>query len=86
MAVVAFAIIISFHLKHQPSAIETRVALPFGLVFWLLAMACLVAGFYNYVSTVNGYANRRALVQSGIGTQLVCIRLILILIMDCELI
>lgn len=71
MAVVATAILISFHLKHQPSAIEKRLALPFGVIFWILAMGCLVAGLNNYIKTVNRYATRRALVQSGIGTQVV---------------
>lgn len=71
MAVVAVAILISFHLKHRPSDIEKRLSMPFGIIFWLLAMSCLIAGLNNYIKTVNRYANRRALVQSGIGTQVV---------------
>lgn len=71
MAIVSVAILISFHLKREASALERRVALPFGLTFWLLAMACLGAGLNNYVKTVTRYSRRQALVQSGTGTQLV---------------
>ena len=71
MAVVAVAILISFHLKHEPSEIEKKVALPFGLIFWLLVMACLASGLNNYIKTVNRYSRRQALVQSGIATQIV---------------
>lgn len=73
MAIVSVAIMISFHLKHEPTPIELRVALPFGLVFWVLAFACLIAGLSNYINTVNRYSRRQALVQSGVGTQVVCL-------------
>ncbi|KAI7350012.1 hypothetical protein KC336_g22614 [Hortaea werneckii] len=71
MAVVAIAILISFHLKHSASDVEKRVALPLGLIFWGLSLACLVSGLSNYVKTVNRYSRRQALVQSGVGTQVV---------------
>nr|POE72485.1 hypothetical protein CFP56_12358 [Quercus suber] len=71
MAIVAIAIIISFHLKHAPSTLERRVALPFGLVFWVLSLACLGSGLNNYIKTVSRYSRRQALVQSGWGTQIV---------------
>lgn len=71
MAVVSVVIVISFHLKHQPSKLERRMALPLGLVFWLLALACLAAGFGNYVKAVTKYGQRAALVQSGWKTQAV---------------
>jgi hypothetical protein len=71
MAIVAVAILISFHLKQEASALEKRIALPFGLVFWLLSIACLGAGLNNYIKTVTRYSRRQALVQSGTGTQLV---------------
>lgn len=71
MAVVAVAILISFHLKHQPSATEMRIALPFGIIFWLLALACLFSGLQNYITTVNKFSTRKALVQSGVATQVV---------------
>jgi hypothetical protein len=74
MAIVAVAILISFHLKHAPTPIEKRVALPFGVVFWLLAIACLVSGLSNYIRTVSGYSRRQALVQTGTGTQIVGLR------------
>jgi tellurite resistance protein TehA-like permease len=71
MSIVAVAILISFHLKAEASPLEKRIALPFGLVFWLLAIACLAAGLNNYIKTVSRYSRRQALVQSGTGTQLV---------------
>ncbi|KAK7757698.1 hypothetical protein SLS62_000076 [Diatrype stigma] len=51
MAVVAVAITLSFHLKTQPSAVELRMALPLGLIFWILAVLCLAMGLGNYIST-----------------------------------
>ena len=71
MAVVSVAIIISFHIKSQPSDIERRFAFPFGMIFWLLSLACLGSGLANYIKTVNKYAKRQALVQSGWKTQVV---------------
>jgi len=71
MAVVSVAIMISFHLKNQPTAIEKRIALPFGIIFWFLALACLLSGFSNYIKTVTKYSRRQALVQSGWKTQVV---------------
>jgi hypothetical protein len=71
MAVVSVAIIISFHLKSQPSAIEKRAALPLGIIFWILALACLVSGFANYLKTAMSYSNRQAIVQTGLKTQVV---------------
>jgi len=71
MAVVSVAIMISFHLKHQPSEIERQIALPFGIIFWFLALACLASGLSNYIKTVTKYSQRQALVQSGWKTQVV---------------
>ncbi|KAL2044507.1 hypothetical protein N7G274_003212 [Stereocaulon virgatum] len=71
MAVVSVAIVISFHLKSQPTNIEKRIALPVGLIFWVLSLACLANGFANYVKTVTKYSRRQALVQSGWKTQVV---------------
>lgn len=71
MTVVSAAIIVSFHLKSEPSALEKRFALPFGLVFWVLSLACLASGLANYIKTVTKYARRKALVQSGWRTQAV---------------
>ena len=90
MAIVSVAIVISFHLKHQPSdlgsvpipccytmqrliftCLERRLALPFGLIFWVLSLACLISGLANYINTVTNYSRRAALVQSGWKTQIV---------------
>ena len=71
MAVVSVAIVISFHLKSQPTSVERRIAVPFGLLFWLLSLACLASGFANYIKTVTKYSRRQALVQSGWKTQVV---------------
>lgn len=73
MSVVSVAIIISFHLKSQPTSVEKRIALPVGLIFWLLSIACLASGVANYVKTVTKYSRRQALVQSGWKTQVVSI-------------
>lgn len=79
MAIVSVAIMISFHLKNEPTHIEKQLALPVGLLFWVLSFACLANGFANYVKTVTKYGRRRALVQSGWKTQIVsrCFRLVL---------
>ncbi|KAF2238970.1 hypothetical protein EV356DRAFT_225221 [Viridothelium virens] len=71
MAVVSVAILVSFHLKQQASAIEKRLAFPFGIIFWLLSIACLASGLSNYIKTVTRYSRRQALVQSGWKTQMV---------------
>jgi hypothetical protein len=71
MSVVSIAIVISFHLKSEPSPLELRMALPLGIIFWVLAIACLALGFGNYVKTVTKYSRRMALVQTGWKTQVV---------------
>ncbi|KAF2085138.1 hypothetical protein K490DRAFT_75383 [Saccharata proteae CBS 121410] len=71
MAIVSVAIVISFHIKHQPTDIEKRLALPFGIIFWILSLACLASGLANYIQTVTRYSRRSALVQSGWKTQIV---------------
>ena len=71
MSVVSVAIVISFHLKSQPTSIEKRVALPVGLIFWLLSIACLISGLANYIKTVTKYSRKQALVQTGWKTQVV---------------
>ncbi|KAI0132500.1 hypothetical protein BJ170DRAFT_680380 [Xylariales sp. AK1849] len=69
MAIVAVAIVLSFHLKSQPSAIELRMARPLGIIFWFLALSCLLVGFCNYMQTVNKYSRKIAIVQTGWRTQ-----------------
>lgn len=71
LAVVSLAIIISFHFRQQPSVLERRMALPLGIIFWLLSLTCLANGFFNYARTVMKYSRKAALVQSGWKTQVV---------------
>lgn len=71
MATVSVAIVSSFHLKHEPSDIERRIALPVGIIFWLLALSCLVAGTASYAATVTRYSRNHALVQRGWKSHLV---------------
>lgn len=69
MSVVAIAIVVSFHLKSQPTPLELRMARPLGIIFWFLALCCLALGFGNYVKTVEKYSRRMAIVQTGWKTQ-----------------
>ncbi|KAI0857639.1 hypothetical protein F4860DRAFT_351946 [Xylaria cubensis] len=71
MSVVAVAIAVSFHLRSVPTAVEQRIAKPLGLIFWLLSVACLVVGLGNYITTVNKYSRKVAIVQSGWRTQFI---------------
>ncbi|EKV15705.1 Putative DUF domain protein [Penicillium digitatum] len=71
LAVVSLAIIISFHFREKPTGLERRMALPLGIIFWLLSLTCLANGFANYSRTVKKYARKAALVQSGWKTQVV---------------
>lgn len=50
MSIVSVAIVLSFHLKSEPSQLELRMAKPLGIVFWCLAVACLCLGMGNYIS------------------------------------
>ncbi|KYK59337.1 hypothetical protein DCS_00467 [Drechmeria coniospora] len=50
MAVVAIAITLSFHLTHQPTDLERRMAKPLGAIFWALSVVTLFMGFGNYIS------------------------------------
>lgn len=71
LAIVSLAIIISFHFRQQPSSLERRMALPLGIIFWLLSLTCLANGFATYARTVMKYSRKAALVQSGWKTQVV---------------
>ncbi|KAJ4415762.1 hypothetical protein N0V82_007124 [Gnomoniopsis sp. IMI 355080] len=70
MAIVSVAIVLSFHLKSEPSAAELAMARPLGVIFWMLSVACLLVGLGNYIETVNKYSRKAAIVQSGFKTQL----------------
>ncbi|KAF2869849.1 hypothetical protein BDV95DRAFT_89230 [Massariosphaeria phaeospora] len=71
LAIVSTAITMSFHLKDKASAMEKKIALPLGIIFWLLAVVCLMTGLSNYIETVSRYSRRTALVQAGWKTQMV---------------
>ncbi|KAK7927042.1 hypothetical protein PG985_004040 [Apiospora marii] len=83
MAIVSVAIVVSFHLRTQPSALELRFAKPLGIIFWILAFACLLVGFGNYTKTVNKYANKTAIVQTGWITQTIMSLVALSIIGTC---
>ncbi|KKK12768.1 hypothetical protein P175DRAFT_0433813 [Aspergillus ochraceoroseus IBT 24754] len=70
LGIVSIAIIISFHFQTQPTGLERRMALPLGIVFWVLSLVCLANGLANYIRTVKKYSRRAALVQSGWKTQM----------------
>ncbi|KAG6025695.1 hypothetical protein E4U19_007903 [Claviceps sp. Clav32 group G5] len=71
MAVLSVAITLSFHLRHQPTDLERRMAKPLGAVFWVLSLLMLALGLANYIQTVNKYGRRAAIVQTGWRTQLI---------------
>ncbi|KAL8352197.1 hypothetical protein RB601_002490 [Gaeumannomyces tritici] len=77
------AIVMSFHLKNEPSAIELRMAKPLGLVFWALSVACLALGLANYIRTVNKYGRRAALVQTGWKTQGILTAIVFVIVGTC---
>lgn len=55
MAVVSIAITMSFHVKHQPTDFELRMAKPLGGVFWGLSVVMLLLGLGNYISEFGTY-------------------------------
>lgn len=61
------------------------MALPLGLIFWVLSLVCLVNGFANYVGTVKLYSRKAALVQSGWRTQAVIIVVAATILASCIL-
>ncbi|KAL5601194.1 hypothetical protein BROUX41_005999 [Berkeleyomyces rouxiae] len=71
ITIVAVTIVLSFHLKSEPSELELRIATPLGAIFWVLSLAVLLVGLANYIETLNKYGKKAALVQTGWGTQLV---------------
>ena len=50
MAIVSIAITMSFHVKHQPTDFELRMAKPLGGIFWALSVMMLLLGLGNYIS------------------------------------
>jgi hypothetical protein len=51
--------------------VEKRIALPLGIVFWILSLLCMASGLGNYMQTVTRYSKREAMVQTGWKTQIV---------------
>ncbi|KAG9248136.1 hypothetical protein BJ878DRAFT_83326 [Calycina marina] len=85
MTIVSIAIVVSFHLKSEPTVLELRIARPLGIIFWLLSLACLSLGFGNYIKTVNKYSRRAAIVQTGWKTQTVLTTIALSIVGVCIL-
>ncbi|KAL1997666.1 hypothetical protein VTN02DRAFT_1157 [Thermoascus thermophilus] len=87
LAVVSSAILVSFHLRGPPPpahhSIERRAAVPLGVVFWALSLACLASGFAIYVRTVTLYGRKAALVQSGWRTQAVFVVVAAVIVGCC---
>lgn len=83
LAIVAVAIILSFHLSNKPSPAERVVALPLGIVFGVLAIGAFVNGIVRYLAVVEGYGRRKAVVQSGVGTQIMFGILVVVIVGTC---
>ncbi|KAH6668552.1 hypothetical protein F5X68DRAFT_265298 [Plectosphaerella plurivora] len=83
MAVVSVAIVLSFHLKNEPSDFELRMAKPLGIVFWILAVSCLFLGVGNYIKTVEKYSRKAAIVQTGWKTQMLLSIIALCIVGTC---
>ncbi|RDA88660.1 hypothetical protein CP532_4113 [Ophiocordyceps camponoti-leonardi (nom. inval.)] len=83
MTVVAVAMTVSFQLNQQPSQLERRIARPLGIAFWLLSLVTLFMGVGNYITTVNKYGKKAAIVQTGWRTQLVLALLAFSIIGTC---
>ncbi|TLD08870.1 uncharacterized protein PgNI_07533 [Pyricularia grisea] len=83
MALVSAAIILSFHLKLEPTEMELRMAKPLGLIFWALSTACLGLGLTNYIKTIDKYGRRAALVQSGWKTQSILTLIVVTIVGTC---
>lgn len=66
MAIVSIAILLSFHLKLQPSALEKQFALPLGIIFWVCIYLKLVINCFLccYVLTEK---NKKTNVVAGFG-------------------
>ncbi|PWW76509.1 hypothetical protein C7212DRAFT_279538 [Tuber magnatum] len=85
LCIVSIAVVISFHFKREPSELEEKLSLPLGICFWVLSLACLLAGFGNYVKTIGMYSKKAALVQSGPKTQFVMVVIAVAVVAACVL-
>lgn len=83
LCIVAGAIVLSFHLRAEPSRLERRMALPLGIIFWVLSLVSLANGFAIYVSTLTRYSRQKALVQSGWRSQVVFVTVAISIVGTC---
>ena len=65
LAIVAAALLISFHFKEPPTEEERKVGLPLGIVFWVLSLGACASSVALYIKHLEGYGHRRPIVQSG---------------------
>ncbi|EFR01900.1 hypothetical protein MGYG_04900 [Nannizzia gypsea CBS 118893] len=85
LSIVSSAIVLSFHLRAQPTALERNYALPLGILFWVLALGTIISGVANYIHTLAKYSRRAALVQSGWKTQVIFCVVAVVIIGTCIL-
>jgi len=71
LSIISVAITITFNLRTPPTAIESRVSLPLGLVFWFLAVLSLCTGLGNYFKTIEKYRTKEPVVQTSLKTQII---------------
>ncbi|KAI1910981.1 hypothetical protein LOZ61_004075 [Ophidiomyces ophidiicola] len=83
LCIVSGAIVLSFHLRAEPTPLERRMALPLGIIFWVLSLVCLANGFVIYVSTLTKYTRHKALVQSGWRSQAVFVIVAIAIVGTC---
>ncbi|KAK2871588.1 hypothetical protein FQN49_003037 [Arthroderma sp. PD_2] len=85
LSIVSSAIVLSFHLRAQPTALERHYALPLGILFWVLSIGTIISGVANYIHTLAKYSRRAALVQSGWKTQVIFCIVAAVIIGTCIL-
>jgi hypothetical protein len=68
---VGYVVLLPYLLLLIDHVLEKRIALPLGIVFWILSLLCLSSGLANYIQTVTRYSKREAMVQTGWKTQIV---------------
>ncbi|KMQ41088.1 protein of unknown function DUF202 [Trichophyton rubrum] len=85
LSIVSSAIVLSFHLRAQPTALERNYALPLGILFWVLSIGTIISGVANYIHTLAKYSRRAALVQSGWKTQVIFCIVAIVIIGTCVL-
>lgn len=84
LVIISVAITLSFHFKTAPTEMEKKMALPLGMIFWTLSLLTLVTGLANYCGTIEKYRRQKALVQSGIITNIVSALVIMLLLFKSD--